>query len=665
AGLCLTTQTGCFVYSFDTISSNSEPMILAFPIDRSSLPLTASPPSICHVDEETFAVAGCMPDMALFVDGSGSAARPPLVWSNEHPKEIVKTDNSLIVVGEKTLVIFDNSPTGRMRQEMNLPSHPCASTILSDSLVIFTRSSDADVFCVRELSWAEKAHELLSNGQLANALYVVTNNAIRSDEDAITYQHVHMHLGFNQIASGEKEEGIELLVKGHVTPSEVENRFKAIFSVEDSKDDSYSDVVLVEKLISRVIDEDWAADQSSDWATLLTIVRLRLCENSIDILEILECDEDYDKSTVQSYCEGRKMFNCLLVLHSLTKSVQYALGLTWLGNDPLFCAKIDHKLLVKLLPRLPLSESQLICETSKFFIERGEAMEELIDFVKTRIDYLPLKFVMNLFKGRIDELEVLLKLNCDQTECAIEMEKRIVELSTIRIASNDITPDESAKLRKKLISIILSGKIQEIRQFLVGDQLNVERTVAEHWKHPESAIQAVIENVECEGAMQAIQQIIHHFSSSHSNLSTHFLLQLKRKCESDPILASSHRLPEVMKTLLEAFPSLISEGAIQFIPENSQLDSFAPLIFREMQSVHDRTVSNRIGRALAERAARTNKAPAPRNSVRVIESTRCGVCSDRFDSASSIHLLPSGKLVHPRCHPHLNICPITNQIFRG
>lgn len=54
----------------------------------------------------TFLVAGCLPDMAIFVDGRGSAARPPLTWSQHHPRSIVKMESSLVVIGEEKLFVF-------------------------------------------------------------------------------------------------------------------------------------------------------------------------------------------------------------------------------------------------------------------------------------------------------------------------------------------------------------------------------------------------------------------------------------------------------------------------------------------------------------------------------------------------------------------------------
>ncbi|GMT07105.1 hypothetical protein PENTCL1PPCAC_29279, partial [Pristionchus entomophagus] len=303
--VCLTTQSGCFVFPFES-SAQSDP-ILAFPIDRSVLPLNAPPPSICHLNQGGFVVAGCMPDMALFVDGSGSAARPPLIWNHEHPRSLVKTEGSLVVIGETKLFVFDNSATGRMRQELALPAHPCASGLLGDAVVIFTRATDADVFCVRQLSWAQKANELLETGQLESALYVVCNNVVKSDEDLITYRQVHVRLGFEKISKREEEEAIRLLMEGQLTPFDVNTHFAAIFDKVESPSDRISDVILVERIISRVLDEEWSLEQARDWATLLTIARVRLCESPIDLVDVLETSEDYDDHAVTDYCEGRKV----------------------------------------------------------------------------------------------------------------------------------------------------------------------------------------------------------------------------------------------------------------------------------------------------------------------------------------------------------------------
>ncbi|KAF8354292.1 hypothetical protein PRIPAC_95915 [Pristionchus pacificus] len=660
--VCLTTQTGCFVHPFG--DSTSDP-ILAFPIDRAVLPLNGSPPSICHVNNGNFVVTGCMPDMALFVDGRGSAARPPLIWNHEHPRSIVKTEDSLVVIGETKLFVFDNFSAGRMRQSLDLPSHPCASGLLADSVVIFTRSADADVFCIRQLSWSQKANDLLDKGELESALYVVRNNEIKSDEDLITYQQVHLRVGFEKISKKEEEEGISLLLEGHVSPFDVNTHFTAIFDKIDSPADQISDVILVEKLISEVLEKPWSEDQTKDWATLLTIARMRLIESPIDLIEVLGNREGYDEQSVNDYVDGRKLVNAQLVLRTVSHPLSEVLTLDWL--DASLHPLVDRVLLVTLMNGIDSSGIEIVRKWTDYLKENNESEELLLELVQKRATWFDDQFVLYLFKGRTNELEVLLSLYLSDQHTRADLKCRLVQLVIDRLSPTheELPADENARLRKLLIEIILSEKEAHVEELLTGNHLTVERVVAANRADPEKAIQGVIESVEFPGALQAIQQIIHHFSSSNSSLSTHFLHQLKRKCECDPSAAASLRLPEVMRTVIEASPSLIKSGAIKYIPDNSALDTFAPLIFRELQSVNDGSVASRIKKAFSEKARESLVDPSSKSSFRVTDSSRCGVCSKRFDPLNAIHYLPSGKIVHSSCHPHVNICPMTNQIFRA
>ncbi|GMT07110.1 hypothetical protein PENTCL1PPCAC_29284 [Pristionchus entomophagus] len=120
-----------------------------------------------------------------------------------------------------------------------------------------------------------------------------------------------------------------------------------------------------------------------------------------------------------------------------------------------------------------------------------------------------------------------------------------------------------------------------------------------------------------------------------------------------------------MRTVIEASPAIIATGTIKFIPDNSSLETFAPLIFREIQAVNDGSVSTRLARALGDRATAIQENPMTNNSFKVTDASRCGVCSKRFDPIAGLHFLPLGKIVHSSCHPHVNLCPITNQMFRG
>ncbi|GMR62596.1 hypothetical protein PMAYCL1PPCAC_32791, partial [Pristionchus mayeri] len=663
SAVCLTTQSGCYVHPFES-SSSADP-ILAFPIDRAVLPLNAPPPSICHVNEGDFVVAGCMPDMALFVDGSGSAARPPLIWSHEHPRSVVRTDSCLVVIGETKLIVFDN--VGRMRQELALPSHPCASGLAGDStVVIFTRSADADVFCVRQMSWAQKASDLLEKGEFESALYVVRSNEVKTDEDLIAYRQVYVRLGFEKLASDE-EDAISMLLEGQVTPFDVTTHFSAIFDKSDSPRDTISDVILVEKLISRVLEQEWSEELAKDWATLLTLARARLCESPIELIDVLETSEDYDHQAVADYADGRKMVNAQLVLRTISGPLNEALSMDWL--DPALSPLVDRLLLATLLQRIDSTGVALVYKWRDLMMEEAESEQLLLELVRKRAAWFKEDTVIDMFEGRNNELDVILPLYHDESYAhSTALTNRLALLVTDRLSPvhhESLTVDEGSRLRKLLIEIILREKEVTVEHLLMGEHLTVERVVAANRTDPEKAIQGVIESVEFPGALQAIQQILHHFASSHASLSTHFLHQLKRKCESDPLAGSSLRLPEVMRTVIEASPALLASGAIKFIPENSQLETFAPLIFREVQSVNDRSVASRLARALGQRATQVLEDPLATQYFKVTESSRCGVCSGRFDKLSELHFLPSGKIVHPRCQPHLNLCPITNQVFRG
>lgn len=625
--VCLTTQTGCYVYS---IESQSPDPILAFPVDRTVLPLNAAPPSICPVDDDSFVVAGCLSDMALFVDRTGSAARPPLIWNQEYPTSVVKTDTSLLVIGATKLMVFDYSSAGRMRQEVQLPSHPCASGLLGDCAVIFTRAADADVYCVRQLSWAQKANELLEKGDIESAIYLVCNNTVKSDEDLIVNAH-----------------------------------FAAVFDKDEKPEDNISVAMFVERLVSCVLDEEWSLDQAKDWATLLTIVRVRLCESPVELINVLETTEQYDKQSVTEYADGRKLVNAQLVLRVLNGSLAEALSMEWL--DPALLPLVDPLLVATLMQRTTQSDVDVIVKWRYFIREDAEAEQLLLDLVKTRSTWFDEEFVLDLFNGSEDEFEVILGLHNSAAPCSSQLTTRLLKLIIARLSPSiaEATHEESARLRKLLIDIILAG-YTDIACDLDGDHLTVERVVAANRTDPEKAIQGVIESVEFPGALQAIQQIIHHFSSSNASLSTHFLQQLKNKCELDPSAAASLRLPDVIMTVIEASPSLICSGAINFIPDNSSLETFAPLFCRELLAVNDGTVASRLGRAFGERAMMTGKQnPMPLKSFKITDTTRCGVCSDRIDPASAMHFLPSGNLVHSSCQPHFNLCPVTNRVFRG
>lgn len=54
-----------------------------------------------------------------------------------------------------------------------------------------------------------------------------------------------------------------------------------------------------------------------DWATLLTIARMRLIESPIDLIEVLGNREGYDEQSVNDYVDGRKVRALMITVEFL------------------------------------------------------------------------------------------------------------------------------------------------------------------------------------------------------------------------------------------------------------------------------------------------------------------------------------------------------------